>query len=222
MVKRTISLLGTTFLGVIGLFTLLGFGADYGFFFDIVSHFRLQYALGAFASGIIFILLKNRALVLASLIVLIINLIFIVPLYFPRDASLRTTYPPPVGLLLMNVLSSNYDTEAVIAQIHHYQPDILVLEEITPRWFTALSDQLADYPYQLHEVREDNFGIWLLSKFPVSDEEIIPWGPAQLTSATFRFRTPMQLARLFVQPPDDHARPLFGERRLGSDSPGSR
>ncbi len=140
-------------------------------------------------------------MVLASLVVLIVNLTFIVPLYFPSDASLLTTYPSPVRLLLMNVLSSNRDTEAVVAQIHRYQPDILVLEEITPRWFAALSDQLTDYPYQLHAVREDNFGIWLLSKFPVSDEEIIPWGPAQLPSATFCFRVGDQLARVVALHP---------------------
>ncbi|MGB3779356.1 MAG: hypothetical protein WA960_13435 [Tunicatimonas sp.] len=89
--KRSVYLSGVAFLGVIGLFTLLGFGADYGFFFDIVSHFRFQYALGAFASGIVFVLLKRKTLVLASLVVLIVNLSFIVPLYFPSDASLLTT-----------------------------------------------------------------------------------------------------------------------------------
>ncbi|MGB3779357.1 MAG: endonuclease/exonuclease/phosphatase family protein [Tunicatimonas sp.] len=104
-------------------------------------------------------------------------------------------------LLLMNVLSSNRDTEAVVAQIHRYQPDILVLEEITPRWFAALSDQLTNYPYQLHAVREDNFGIWLLSKFPVSDEETIPWGPVHLPSATVRFRVGDQLARVVALHP---------------------
>jgi endonuclease/exonuclease/phosphatase (EEP) superfamily protein YafD len=195
-VKRRVYFSGVAFLSVIGLFTLLGFGADYGFFPDIVSHFRFQYALGAIVSGVIFTLLKKRMLMLASLIVLIINLSFVVPLYFATDASLLTTNPTPVRLLLMNVLSSNEDTEAVVAEIHRYRPDIVVLEEITPRWFAALSDQLTDYPYQLHAVREDNFGIWLLSKFPVSDEEIIPWGPAQLPSATVRFRIGDQLARV--------------------------
>ena len=101
----------------------------------------------------------------------------------------------------MNVLSSNSDTEAVLAQIHQYQPDILVLEEITPRWFAALSDHLTDYPYQLHAVREDNFGIWLLSRFPVTDEEIIPWGPAQLPSATFCFRVKDEWARVVAMHP---------------------
>ncbi len=200
--KRRIYFSGIAFLGVIGLFTLLGFGADFGFFLDIVSHFRLQFALGAIASGLVFILLKRKTLVLASFIVLIVNLSFIVPLYFATDSSLLlTTDPPSVRLLLMNVLSSNRDTEAVAAQIHHYQPDILVLEEITPRWFVALSDQLTDYPYQLHAGREDNFGIWLLSKVPIYDEEIIPWGPTQLPSATVRFRVGNQLARLVALHP---------------------
>ena len=199
--EQRVYFLAVAFLSVIGLFTLLGFGADYGFFLDIVSHFRLQYALGAIASGVVFVLLKRSRMVLASLIVLIINLSFVAPFYVATDASLLTTNPTPVRLLLMNVLSSNENIEAVVAEIHRYQPDILVLEEITPRWFAALSGQLTDYPYQLHAVREDNFGIWLLSKFPVSDEEIIPWGSARLPSATFRFRVGDQLARVVALHP---------------------
>ncbi len=199
--------MGIAFLGVIGLFTLLGFGADYGFVPDIASHFRFQYALGAIASGLVFILLKRRTLVLPSLIVLIINLSFVVPFYFATDTSLLTINPTPVRLLLMNVLSSNEDTEAVVAEIHRYQPDILVLEEITPRWFAALSGQLTDYPYQLHAVREDNFGIWLLSRFPIHDEEIIPWGPIQLPSATVRFRVGNRLARVVAMHPMSPAAP---------------
>ena len=222
--------MGIAFLGIIGLFTLLGFGADYGFFLDVVSHFRLQYALGAIASGFVFILLKKRMLVLASLIVLIINLSFVVPLYFATDASLLTINPTPVRLLLMNVLSSNRDTEAVVAQVHRYQPDILVLEEIMPYWFAALSDRLTDYPYQLHAVREDNFGIWLLSKFPIYDEEIIPWGPIQLPSATVRFRVGNRLARVVAMHPMSPAAPQgvrwrneqlrqIAERFQGTDDP---
>ena len=187
---------GRLLLVILGLFTLLGFAGNYGFLFDIVSHFRLQYALGVLLLGFVFIWLKNRTMALAALIVLIVNLTFIVPLYVPSNSSRLTTYPPPVRLLLMNVLSSNQRTEAVVAQVNRYRPDILVLEEINPRWFAALTGSLSDYPYQLHAVREDNFGIWLLSKLPIADEEIIPWGPAQLPSATFRFWVGDQLVRL--------------------------
>jgi endonuclease/exonuclease/phosphatase (EEP) superfamily protein YafD len=107
-----------------------------------------------------------------------------------------------VRVLLMNVLSSNQNTDAVIDRINHYQPDILALEEITPRWFAALYDRLGpDYPYQLHAVRDDNFGIWLLSKLPISSEEIIPWGPRQLPSATFRVRVDERWTRVVALHP---------------------
>ena len=75
----------------------------------------------------------------------------------------------------------------MIAEVNRFQPDIIVLEEIIPRWFAALSDLAATYPYQVHEVREDNFGIWVLSKQPIADERIVHWGTGQLPTIIFRY-----------------------------------
>ncbi len=198
--KPRIYLLSIGLLVIIGLGTLLGFGADYAYLFDIVSHFRLQYALGAILTGFVFALFRKWFAVLAAVVVLVVNLSLIVPLYFfPDSLSISN---PPVRVLLMNVLSSNQNTDAVIDQINRYQPNILALEEITPRWFAALSDQLRrDYPYQLHAVRDDNFGIWLLSRLPISSEEIIPWGNRQLPSATFRVRVGERWVRVVAMHP---------------------
>ena len=203
---------GLRFLAILsvafsGLLTLLSFLAGYTFFFDTVTHFRLQYALAAGFSLLVFGILRNKGWSLVAVAVLIVNLFFIVPYYLPNDASLVTTPPASLSVLSINVLSSNTNVAAVRQEIDKFQPDVLALQEITARWFTDLADASTDYPYQVHAVREDNFGIWLLSKHPVVNPEIIPWGPVELPTATFRYPLGEQFVRVIAMHPMSPADP---------------
>lgn len=172
----------------VALLTLFGFLADYSFFFNTLSHFRVQYAMAAAGGLLLFGFLRNKTWSLIASVVLVVNLAPVLPLYISQDTSPVTESPnTSVGILLMNVLSSNRRTEAVVAEINRFQPDIIVLEEVTPRWFTALADLSAEYPYQVHEVRTDNFGIWVLSRRPLSEGSVVHWGAAQLPTVTFRY-----------------------------------
>ena len=130
LMKRVFQWLAILIVAGSGLGTLLGFLAPYGFLFNTLVHFRLQYAVAAAGSLLLFGLLRQRTGALISFVVLAINLWFIVPLYLPNDTSLLTKLGPPTKILLMNVLSSNRQSEAVEAQIDKFQPDILVLQEI--------------------------------------------------------------------------------------------
>ena len=199
--QQRLTWLGTLLLSGISLVTLLGFLADYAFLFDIVAHFRLQYVGMLGACLLLFALLRKQGLFWITAGMLVINLSLVIPYYWPNPTTNLTTLGVPVKMLLMNVLSSNTNTAAVCSQVTRFEPDILVLEEITPRWFAALAGLATHYPYQLHAVRDDNFGIWVLSKYPVSDKEIVPWGPRRLPSATLRFLVGQRYVRLIAMHP---------------------
>ena len=206
--KQGARFLATLILAISGLFTLLGFLAGYAFLFDTIVQFRLQYALAAGLAWLIFGLLRNLMLSLLAAVILAVNLFFIFPYYLSDDLSSGPTALGPVlWVMSLNVLSSNADAAAVQAEIDRLQPDVVALQEITPRWFAALADLSTNYPYQVHAVREDNFGIWLLSKCPIADEEIIPWGPAQLPTATFRYPVEEQFVRVIAMHPMSPADP---------------
>ena len=79
-------------------------------------------------------------------------------------------------------------TAAVRAQIERFQPDIVILEEINPRWRTELADLPTKYPHHLHDIRSDNFGIWVLSKYPLIEERVVYWGPARVPTIIFQYR----------------------------------
>lgn len=131
--KRLLYLSGFLLLAVSGLFTVLGFLAEYAFFFDMVSHFRWQYAWGATVCLATFAILREKRLLLLASVVLMINVFPIVSYYIPNDAPSTTMSGASTKVLLMNVLSSNTDATAVRAQIERFQPD-LVVSDTTARF----------------------------------------------------------------------------------------
>ena len=64
----------------------------------------------------------------------------------------------------INLWSSNRKHMEVRKYLHEMDFDIILLQEYTPRWDNDLQNLKQKYPYQEKEVRDDNFGIALMSK----------------------------------------------------------
>jgi endonuclease/exonuclease/phosphatase (EEP) superfamily protein YafD len=83
-------------------------------------------------------------------------------------------------VMSVNLLAGNDDAGAVRAQIEAESPDVLLLQEYTPRWRTALEPLLgADYPHRTDALRDDCFGMAVWSKRPIRRE-----GPLELGAGT--------------------------------------
>jgi endonuclease/exonuclease/phosphatase (EEP) superfamily protein YafD len=74
--------------------------------------------------------------------------------------------------MLINVNTRTGDAARVRQVIQAHDPDIIVLEEINARWMRELSGLAATYPHSRVQPREDNFGIGLFSKLPLTESEI--------------------------------------------------
>lgn len=108
----------------------------------------------------------------------------------PRSAT--SSDNPALKVMSANLLGSNTDTEGILAEITAFKPDILVLQEYRPHWHEALWTALRDdYPYFCFEIRRDNFGQALYSRFPFArpPETDLPLGDAATpqTRAVVRF-----------------------------------
>ncbi len=79
-----------------------------------------------------------------------------------------------IKLISINVLSSNTQFNRVQTFINQEDPDILVISEYTSSWQSNLT--LQNYPYFIESVRNDNFGIALFSKLPLTEKEILHLG----------------------------------------------
>ncbi len=161
------------FLGVAGYL-----GNDW-WFFDLASHFRPQYT--AFLAVYVVVSAVRRIRFQAAVYAAFaaINIIPIIPFYIApegRDADVKYYRG-----LLANVNTANRRFDLVDDMISTYDPDILVLEEISSAWIDGLSE-IHRYEHKVQRPRDDNFGIALYSKYPMDFVDIRYFGDAGVPS----------------------------------------
>ncbi|MDX2089978.1 MAG: endonuclease/exonuclease/phosphatase family protein [Kofleriaceae bacterium] len=135
--------------------------------FVLFEHFRVQYVVlgmlvvGA-AAG-----LKLRGYFDAAAIALVLHALPVLadlgraPRLLPRNGV-------PVRVLSLNVLTANTGTHAVRTLIETARPDVIGLVEVNQRWLDELAPSLAAYPGRLAYPAEDNFGVALFARGPVT------------------------------------------------------
>lgn len=178
----------TLVLAVSAILTIAGFFSQYGWGFDLASHFRVQYAAVQILCALLCFLQKKKRLLLLTSVFLVINISQILPLYF---LSGMTQAPAgnavKIKVLVINIHNENRQHEKVAAYIKKVNPDVLALEEINERWFNQLAETLKEFPNKKFVLREDNFGIGLFSKLPPSQMAVEYYGQAHVPSILASF-----------------------------------
>lgn len=169
--------------------TILGFMGRYSWYFDLFSHFRVQYMVGLFVLALISWIGRRRRESTILFAFGCLNLIQVLPLYVdkpekPAHSSVQ------MRAMLFNINTNNGDANRVLNEIHRIDPDILVLQEISARWVSALSSLNDLYPHLVIRPREDNFGIGLYSKLALTESEVIFIGDARVPSIVAMANTP--------------------------------
>jgi len=158
--------------------TILGFLGSLSWFFDLFSHFRVQYMFGLLVVGILLWIARNRKTAGIFLCFAVVNMAVVFPFYFGRQSI--DPKNAPLRAMLLNVNTSLGDVTRVRTVVESENPDILVLEEINARWLADLAWLTNAYPHRLIQPREDNFGIALYSKLPLQDGRIVYIGKADV------------------------------------------
>lgn len=161
--------------------TLLGFGGRFSWFLDLFSHFRVQYLVGLTVLGLVCLLGRRRGAAAAFLGFAVLNLVPVLPLCIgahkaPADGS------PVWRAMLINVNTRTGDARRVRKVIMEAAPDIVVLEEISSRWMPDLTWLTNSHPHAIVQPREDNFGIGLFSRFPLTEGKVVAVGGAGVPS----------------------------------------
>jgi endonuclease/exonuclease/phosphatase (EEP) superfamily protein YafD len=134
-------------------------------FVELFSHFRLQYLV---VSLLLLILLALRRQALYSLLLALavaLNASYVLPWYAGSEAAAASG---ELKVLYTNVLASNREHDRLLALLRHEQPDIVALLEISAQWLGALQVLEEDFPHSYTVPREDNFGMGVWSRLPLS------------------------------------------------------
>ena len=167
--------------GAIALATFLGFLGGAFWVFDLFAHFRVQYMqLCLILIGIALWQRRNKQAV-ALILLACLNYAFVLPLYFGKPA---TATEKPIRAMLINLNAGNGNTEQVLEAIRNADPDILLLEEVTPKWAHELAVLETHFPYRVAEPQAGCFGIMLLGKVPLEHGTVVEIGDAGAPSIT--------------------------------------
>lgn len=187
----TIKGIFTATAGILAIFSIAGFFSSTGHIPELLSHFRLQYLIGALVCLTIFALHKDKLRSLAAGLLLIINGYTIAPLYLsesPSTASGEISENSAHKILLSNVNSTNSEHQRLIDLIQQESPDVLVLLEINDAWLNSLQAIKITYPFEKAIARNDNFGIAVFSKLPLDNAEVRYWGNTGLPSLILNYQ----------------------------------
>lgn len=169
LIVSRLLILGTI---VLAFFSVTGYLGKINLYFELTSHFRLQYlVLAACAIPPLLLLRVKKPWLAVCAFCLVVNLAEILPWYLPQPniTSASSAEAKPLRVLLANVLSSNQRYPEVISLIRAEKPDLAVFIEINTAWSRAL-EQIQDIlPNAVVHPREDNFGIAIYSKLPLQD-----------------------------------------------------
>lgn len=137
---------------------------------DLAAHHQLAY-LAWFATALLVALAMCRrrdALLVALLALPCATQIAV--------AQWRTAQTAGEGaalkVLTFNISNDNERTDELVAWIRRENPDIILLQEFTPRFEAALTSLRGDWPYGHGVSRPDPWGIALFSRHPVTRLEV--------------------------------------------------
>ena len=139
-------------------------------YIELFSHFRLQYLVVSLLLLIVFAIRRRAIYSLLLVVALALNASFVLPWYgLPLfEESEAATGDTQLKLLYANVLSTNQEHERLLDLIGSERPDVILLLETSAHWLEAMQTLEADYPFRYSVAREDNFGIALLSRLPLT------------------------------------------------------
>lgn len=166
---------------VVCIFTICGFAGRLWWFFELFSHFRLQYLI---ILGIVSIpLLLGRSFRVAAIFGLCaaLNFAFILP-YYVSAGRIAPTNSTVLRAISINVNTANKRYDLVKRYVDENSPDFLLLVEVDEGWLKGIAEIEQSYPYRTSHPQDDNFGIALYSKHKSDRCEVVYLSAAGIPS----------------------------------------
>ncbi len=184
-----------------------------GYTWIVLAAFMIRTFL--FHLGLFLLLIAHVAGVARRLWLLGVALPLILFTVGPTLWSYRPRHLPDVAgetitVMSVNLLHANTATGPIVAEVVAAQPDLLVLQEYTPRWHRAFQAALAAaYPHVSYVCRDDSFGqaIYARRPFVTLVDSDLPIGTVGLpeTRAVIRLAgRDVALYNVHLMPPKRH------------------
>lgn len=143
---------------------------------DLFTNFRVQYLVALLIIAVLLAALRNFKPAVAMLACS--ALLAIEPLGFFLRPATPEHLEPAIKLISHNVRTRTTQHDKVSRFLHDEFADVVFLMEINQRWVDGLSGLFDEYPHCIALPRDDNFGVLLLSRWPIESHTIHYLGKA--------------------------------------------
>lgn len=194
--------------------SLLPFAAELSWVLELTSHFRVQYL----ASSLVLLAWLAARRELGWCVALgVCATVNAVPLlgYLPTGSEARGASAVTLDVMSVNVSFRDYPAEPLLAMLREQAPDLVVVEELTPRRAADLRTLDALFPHRLEQPEQGAFGIGLRSRHPLESAELFMLGTTAAVEA--RVRTPagpVTVIGVHLRPPTSRAWAAERNRQL--------
>jgi endonuclease/exonuclease/phosphatase (EEP) superfamily protein YafD len=162
-------------LGLIAIVRVVAF--DRVHVFMLADSYTLWLYLPAYGIAVSAICFRSRALVLAAGLLIAAQLVWVLPPVF-RTVSIPAAArsAPRLRVVSANLNFQNRDYAPDLADFARDDADVIVLEEVTPDWWSAIegSGLLTSHPHYAESLRWDSGGLAILSRLPLTDVVVHP------------------------------------------------
>lgn len=163
------------------LATLTGFLGRLWWILELTSHFRLHLALSLGALAAVWAMKRRWRMTAICGAAAAANALLVLFLLWPAGKPVATA-GPRLRLVALNVHTANERSDLVREFLRRTDADVILLMEVNERWMDALKSLRTNYPQVIAEPREDNFGIALFSRLPLTNGEVVEFGKAEVPS----------------------------------------
>jgi endonuclease/exonuclease/phosphatase (EEP) superfamily protein YafD len=156
--------------------------APLGWPFELFAHFRWQLAAALAVLLPFAVLAGGRRLQALAAVTLVLQL---APLSWARDESrhvARDCAGPELRVATLNLWYRNADPTRVLQWLESHPVDVVVVQELTAAWQSALVPTAVQYPHRALHAREDAYGIGVLSRRPFATVETVDFAHDGLPS----------------------------------------
>jgi len=154
---------------LLGAATLLALLAPLGWPFELFAHFRVQYAAVSVVLVPLLLWIRRPGLAATAAVLAAIHLAPAVRNVFV-DRPVTSCTGPSLTVITANVRYRNEDRTRFIDWLQSHPADLVVVQEVTAAWAEEFS-RLESYPHRAVLVREDPYGIAVLSRWPLESTE---------------------------------------------------
>lgn len=156
-------------------------------YLELFSHFRLQYLVVTLMLALVFLIRRCRVWAVIMLVVTTINAVPVATWYLAA-ADQPDAGDAQIKLLHANIYSGNSNAPALQQLVAEERPDMIILQEVTDAWSTAMEVLHDDYPHRRVLSRLDNFGIAVYARQPLQSVDVIDSPPYGFPSLVIRQR----------------------------------